>query len=150
MLFRSCVVVLRNLCSNQEARASITQTSGCITSIAMSLETGSYEDQEHALDILLGLCSQSIEYCHIVMSECDIFPALFNASVNGSEKGKASAFELLRLLRDTNCDDDEQECFHTDNVTSEDANYTKDKKSHKTLFGVKLPMFSRYSAPKKK
>ncbi|XWS45428.1 hypothetical protein CRYUN_Cryun15aG0136100 [Craigia yunnanensis] len=148
---RHCIVVLRNLCSNPEARASITQTSGCITSIAMSLETGSYEDQEHALDILLALCSQSIEYCHLVMGECDIFPALFDVSVNGSEKGKASALELLRLLRDTNCDDDEQECFHTDNVTSEDANnYTKDKKSHKTLFGLKLSMFSRYSAPKRK
>lgn len=104
-------------------------------------------DQEHALDILLGLCSQRIEYCHLVM-ECVIFPALFDVSVNGSEKGKASALELLRLLRDTNCDDDKQECSHSDNVTSEDANYSEDKKSHKTLFGVKL--FSRHSAPKKK
>lgn len=146
-LARHCIVVLRNLCSNQEARAFITQTSGCIASIAMLLETGSNVDQEHALDILLGLCSQRIEYCHLVM-ECVIFPALFDVSVNGSEKGKASALELLRLLRDTNCDDDKQECSHSDNVTSEDANYSEDKKSHKTLFGVKL--FSRHSAPKKK
>ena len=150
-LARHCIVALRNLCSNQEARASITQTSGCISSIAILLETGSYEDQEHALTILLALCSQRVEYCHLVMDECDIFPALFDVSVNGSEKGKASAFELLRLLRDTNCDDDEQECFQSDNVTSEDANnYSKDKKSHKSLFGVKFPMFSRSSKPKKK
>ncbi|XWS42070.1 hypothetical protein CRYUN_Cryun17cG0137400 [Craigia yunnanensis] len=150
-LARHCIAVLRNLCSNQEARASITQTSGCISSIAILLETGSYEDQEHALAILLALCSQRVEYCHLVMDECDIFPALFDVSVNGSEKGKASALELLRLLRDTNCDDDEQECFQSDNVTSEDANnYSKDKKSHKSLFGVKLSMFSRSSKPKKK
>ncbi|XWS29288.1 hypothetical protein CRYUN_Cryun24cG0015600 [Craigia yunnanensis] len=146
-----CIVVLRNLCSNQEARASITQTSGCISSIATLLENGSYEDQEHALAILLALCSQRVEYCHLVKDECDIFPALFYVSVNGSKKGKASALELLRLLRDTDCDDDEQECFQSDNVTSEDANnYSKDKKSHKSLFGVKLPMFSRSSKTKTK
>ncbi|XP_022740552.1 U-box domain-containing protein 5 [Durio zibethinus] len=150
-LARHCILVLRNLCCNQEARASITQTSGCISSIAMLLETDSYEDQEHALAILLALCSQRVEYCHLVMDKCDnIFPALFDVSVNGSEKGKASALELLRLLRDTNCGDYEQECFQSDNVTSEDANYSKDKKSHKSLFGVKLPMFSRSSALKKK
>ncbi|XVE87313.1 hypothetical protein DITRI_Ditri18aG0107500 [Diplodiscus trichospermus] len=151
-LARHCILLLRNLCSNQEARASITQTSGCISSIAELLETGSYEDQEHALTILLALCSQRVEYCQLVMDECYIFPALFNVSVNGSEKGKASALELLRLLRDTNCgNDDEQECFQSDNVTSEDANnFSRDKKSHKSLFGVKLPMFSRSSKPKKK
>ncbi|XVF15772.1 hypothetical protein REPUB_Repub09cG0185300 [Reevesia pubescens] len=150
-LARHCIVVLRNLCSNPEARASITQTSRCITCIAILLETGSYEDQEHALAILLALCSQRVEYCHLVMDECEIFPVLFDVSVNGSEKGKASALELLRLLRDTNCDDDEQQNFQSDNVTSEDANnYSKDKKSRKSLFGVKFPMFSRSSAQKTK
>ncbi|XP_022775321.1 U-box domain-containing protein 5-like isoform X2 [Durio zibethinus] len=150
-LVRHCIVVLRNLCSNQEARVSITQTSGCISSIAMLLETGSYEDQEHALAILLALCSQRVEYCHLVMAECFIFPSLFDISANGSEKGKASALELLRLLRDTNCDDDEQECFQSDNITFEASNnHSNNKKSHKSLFGVKLPMFSRSSEPEKK
>lgn len=150
-LVRHSIVLLRNLCCNQEARASITETPGCISSIALVLESGSHEDQEHALTILLALCSQRVEYCHLVMDECEIFPALFDVSVNGSEKGKASALELLRLLRDTNFDDDEQECFQSDNVTSEDANdYSKDKKSHKSLFGVKLPVFSRSSKLKKK
>ncbi|KAK8304765.1 hypothetical protein V6Z11_D03G014000 [Gossypium hirsutum] len=150
-LARHCIVVLRNLCNNQEARASITQTPGCITSIAMLIETGTHEDQEHALAILLALCSQRVEYCQLVMDECNIFPALFDVSVNGSDKGKASAMELLRLLRDTNRDDDEQEHLQYDNVISEDANnYPKDKKSHKSLFGVKLSMFSRSSAQKKK
>ncbi|KAK6237462.1 hypothetical protein QUC31_002931 [Theobroma cacao] len=147
-LARHCLVMLRNLCSNQEARISITQTAGCINSIATLLETGSYEDQEHALAILLVLCSQRVEYCHLVMDECDIFPSLFDVSVNGSERGKASAFELLRLLRDTNSNDDEQECFQSDNVTSDDA--YQEKKSHKKLFGVKFPIFSKSSAPKKK
>ncbi|GMI86402.1 hypothetical protein like AT4G36550 [Hibiscus trionum] len=152
-LARHCIVVLRNLCNNQAVRLSITETPGCITSIAMLIETDSHEDQEHALAILLALCSQRVEYCQLVMDECDIFPALFDVSVNGSDKGKATAMELLRLLRDTNRDDEEQlqDHFQSDYVTPEDAsNYSKDKKSHKSLFGVKLPMFSRSSAHKKK
>ncbi|KAE8715685.1 hypothetical protein F3Y22_tig00110160pilonHSYRG00071 [Hibiscus syriacus] len=150
-LARHCIVVLRNLLNNQDARLSITETPGCITSIAMLIETGSHEDQEHALAILLTLCSQRVEYCQLVMDECDIFPALFDVSVNGSDKGKASAMELLRLLRDTNHHDEEKDHLQSDYVTSEDAsNYPKDKKSHKSLFRVKLPMFSRSSAQKKK
>ncbi|GMJ08767.1 hypothetical protein like AT4G36550 [Hibiscus trionum] len=152
-LARHCIVVLRNLCSNQEARTWITGTSGCIASIATLLETGSgHEEQEHAVDILLTLCSQSIEYCRLVMDECCIIPLLFEVSVSGSEKGKASAMELLRLLRDIKHDDDEQhKCSNSDVIESEDANdYSRDKMSRKTLFGVKLPVFARSSAPKKK
>ncbi|KAA3479628.1 U-box domain-containing protein 5-like isoform X1 [Gossypium australe] len=154
-LAKHCIVVLRNLCSNQEGRTWITETPGCIASIAMLLETGGFEDQENALAILLTLCSQSIEYCHLVMDECCIFPVLLDVSVKGSEKGKASALELLRLLRDTKHDADDdvdkQECSNSNDVESEDANnYSKDKMSHKTLFGVKLPKFSRSTAPKKK
>ncbi|KAG4179251.1 hypothetical protein ERO13_A10G095500v2 [Gossypium hirsutum] len=154
-LSKHCIVVLRNLCSNQEGRTWITETPGCIASIAMLLESGGFEDQENALAILLTLCSQSIEYCHLVMDECCIFPVLFDVSVKGSEKGKASALELLRLLRDTKHDADDdvdkQECSNFNAVESEDANnYSKDKMSRKTLFGVKLPKFSRSTAPKKK
>ncbi|GMI76947.1 hypothetical protein like AT4G36550 [Hibiscus trionum] len=143
-LARHCIVVLRNLCCNEEARASIAQTPGCIGSVAILLEIGSHEDQEHALDILLSLCSQCVEYCQLVMDESDIFAALFDVSVNGSEKGKASALELLRLLRVTNHDDRQQECFESSNVAPEDANnHAKEKKSHKALFGVKFPIFSK-------
>ncbi|XP_039033928.1 U-box domain-containing protein 5-like [Hibiscus syriacus] len=163
-LARHCIVVLRNFCSIQEARTWITRTSGCIASIATLLETGDHESQEHALAIFLTLCSQSIGYCHLVMDECSIFPLLFFISANGSEKGKASAMELLRQLRDTKHDngDDEhkcsnsnniesEECSNSNNIKSEDANdYSKDKVSRKTFFGVKLPKFSRTSAPEKK
>ncbi|KAL4387783.1 hypothetical protein GQ457_09G010180 [Hibiscus cannabinus] len=162
-LARRSIVVLRNLCSNQEARTWITQTSGCIASIASLLETGVHEDQEHAVAILLMLCSQSNEYCHLVMDECCIFPVLSVVSVNGSEKGKASAMELLRLLGDTMHDngDDEHECSNSkdtnseecsisNDIDSEDANdNSKEKMSRKTFFRVKLPKFSRSSAPKK-
>ncbi|EOY03764.1 hypothetical protein QQP08_012755 [Theobroma cacao] len=67
-------------------------------------------------------------------------PALVDVAENGSEKGKASALELLRLLRDI-----EQECFESDIATiSQDANNCpKGKKSHKTLFGVKSLRFSK-------
>ncbi|KAE8655991.1 RAD-like 6 [Hibiscus syriacus] len=145
-LARHCIVVLRNLCNNQKARLPITETQGCITSIAMLIETGSHEDQEHVLAILLTLCSQRVEYWQLVMDQCDLFPSLFDVSVNGSDKGKASAMELLWLLRDTNHGD-----VQSDDVTSKDANnHSKDKKSHKSLFGLKLPMFSRSSAHRRK
>ncbi|KAK8556826.1 hypothetical protein V6N13_064826 [Hibiscus sabdariffa] len=162
-LARHSIVVLRNLCSNQEARTWITRTSGCIASIASLLENGVHEDQEHAVAILLMLCSQSTEYCHLVMDECCIFPLLSVVSVNGSEKGKASAMELLRLLGDTKHDtgDDEHECSNSKDRDSEECSYSndinfedandnsKDKMSRRTFFRVKLPKFSRSSAPKK-
>ncbi|OMO56944.1 hypothetical protein CCACVL1_26158 [Corchorus capsularis] len=151
-LARHCIALLRNLCSSHEARASITQATGCITSVAALLETDSYENQENALAILLALCSQSVEYSRLVMDECDnIIPDLVDVSVNGSEKGKVSALEVLRLLRDTSPSDDEQEYVQAENVISEDVNnFSKDKKSHKSLFGVKLPIFSKSNAQKKK
>ncbi|KAE8705003.1 RAD-like 6 [Hibiscus syriacus] len=171
--------ILRNLSSSTDICSDldleITRTSGCIASIAVLLETGVHEDQEHAPAILLTLCSQSIEYCHSVMDECNIFPLLFFVSANGSRKGKATAMELLRLLRDTKHDKgdgDEHECSkfndidsgecsnsndidseefsNSNNIESKDANdYSKEKVSRKALFRVKLPMFSRTSAPKK-
>ncbi|KAK8608744.1 hypothetical protein V6N13_024157 [Hibiscus sabdariffa] len=139
-LARHCIVVFRNLCSNQEAWTWITGTSGCIASIATLLETGGgHEGQEHAVAILLTLCSQSIRNCLLVMDECCILPLLFEVSVSGSEKGKASAMELLRLLRDTKHDtgdDDEQhKCSNSDVAEPKDANnYSRDKKSRKTLY----------------
>ncbi|KAK8710401.1 hypothetical protein V6N13_145725 [Hibiscus sabdariffa] len=150
-LAKHCIVVLRNLCCNEEARTSIAQTPGCIGSVAILLETGRHEDQEHALDILLSLCSQCVKYCHLVMDESDIFAALFDVSVNGSEKGKASALELLRLLRVTYHDDRQQECFQSNDVAPENANnHAKDEKSHRALFGVKFSIFSKSIPTKKK
>ncbi|XP_038893431.1 U-box domain-containing protein 5 isoform X1 [Benincasa hispida] len=104
-----CIFILKNLCHTEEARISVVGTSGCISSIAQRLGMGSLEDQEHAVTILLSLCSQRVEYCELVMEE-GVIPPLSTISMKGSEKGKAGATELLRLLRDVQDNEPQESC----------------------------------------
>ncbi|GKU99179.1 hypothetical protein SLEP1_g12060 [Rubroshorea leprosula] len=145
-LSRYCIIMFKNLCKNKEARASIASTTGCIASLAEILEIGSCEDQENAMIVLLSFCSQSVQYCcQLAMAE-GVILALCDISVNGTYKGRASALELLRILRNMNYDA-EQECFGSDLVTSEDAsNYSKkEESSHKTS-----GLFKIFTSKKKK
>ncbi|CAN1225416.1 U-box domain-containing protein 5 [Linum perenne] len=96
---RYCITLLKNLCDTEEARVSIAETNGCISSIAELLENGSAEEQEHAVTILLSLCAQRVQYCHLLMDE-GVIPSLWIISMNGNDKAKVSALELLRQLRD--------------------------------------------------
>ncbi|XP_031255047.1 U-box domain-containing protein 5 isoform X1 [Pistacia vera] len=140
-----CIIVLKNLCDIEGARVSIAETSGCLASVAELLEMGSQEEQEHGVTILLSLCSQRVHYCQLVMNE-GVIPSLVSISVNGNDKGKVMALELLRLLRDVQqCD--EQECIELDHDNSRDSsNYTKEKKSSSKssgFFARKLSVFSK-------
>ncbi|XP_016651848.1 PREDICTED: U-box domain-containing protein 5-like isoform X1 [Prunus mume] len=149
----NCISILKNLCDTEEARISIAETSGCIASIAEVLETGSSEDQEHAVAILLSLCSQRVEFCHLVMHE-GVIPPLVFLSNNGKERAMISALEVLRLLRDIDYVD-EQECSGSDLDASKDNdNHSAGKKLSKTsgFFGRSMFKFSKTSslAPKKK
>ncbi|XP_076952641.1 U-box domain-containing protein 5-like [Bidens hawaiensis] len=94
-----CIAILTNLCGSQDNKSIIAETKGCISFVAKVLESESCKEQEQACEILLSLCSQSIQYCHLVMDE-GVIPSLVYVSVNGNDKGKAIALELLRLLRD--------------------------------------------------
>ncbi|XP_062102412.1 U-box domain-containing protein 5-like [Humulus lupulus] len=105
-LVEKCLFIMKNLCNTEEARTSVAETSGSIASISEVLENGSSEEQEHAVDILLSLCSQRIEYCEMVMDE-GVIPPLVNISINGSDRGRVNALELLRQLRDVSS---EPEC----------------------------------------
>lgn len=98
-LARYCITILKNLCDNEEARISVAETDGCIASIAKLLEKDNHEDQEHAVSILLSLCSQRVQFCQLVMDE-GVIPGLVSISVNGNMKAKAMAMELLRILKD--------------------------------------------------
>ncbi|KAK6924373.1 U-box domain, partial [Dillenia turbinata] len=101
-----CIDVLKNLCGIEEARVSIAETSGCVASIAELLDNDSQEVQEHALAVLLSLCSQRVQYCQLVMEEgLNVIPSLVMISSNGNDTGKASAVELLRLLRNVDFKD---------------------------------------------
>nr|XP_016513250.1 PREDICTED: U-box domain-containing protein 5-like isoform X1 [Nicotiana tabacum] len=97
-LARDCVIILQNLCINEDARIAIAETDGCIGSVVKVLERDSRKDQEHAVSFLLSLCSQKVQYCQLVMNE-GVIPELVNVSVNGNNKAKAMALELLRVLR---------------------------------------------------
>ncbi|XP_059456427.1 U-box domain-containing protein 5-like [Corylus avellana] len=104
----NCAFVLKNLCNVEEARVSVAETNGCISSVAGLLSASSHEDQENAVAVLLSLCSQRVQYCQLVMDE-GVIPALVYISINGNDKGRVSALELLRCLRDVECDND-REC----------------------------------------
>lgn len=138
-----CLSIMKNLCDVEEARVSVAETDGCIGSIAEVLETGSCEDQERAVFILLSLCSQRVEYCQLVMDE-GVIPDLVRISVNGNDKGMIGALELLRLLRDiTNDEEEEKECAGSD-LSRESRNQSTERKSSKAF-----KLFGRFSKKKK-
>lgn len=146
VLSKYAIVTLKNLCDTEEARISIAETSNCIGSIVKLLEICSCEDQEHAVSILLSLCSQRVQYCHMVMNE-GVIPALFSASINGNERGKASAMELLRVLRDVEYSDKNEPSEANVVVYKEGSSSSlKEKKSSSKSSGF-LGLFSK---PKKK
>lgn len=145
-----CLIIMKNLCNNYDARAAVAETSGCLTSIAELLEIGSREDQEHAVAILLMLCSHRMQYCQLIMNE-GVIPSLSMISINGNETGKIGALELLRILKDVEyVEEEEESCTATtaaalDNDTSRDArSLTKEKKSSSSNSSRRLfSLFSR-------
>ncbi|XP_044480674.1 U-box domain-containing protein 5-like isoform X1 [Mangifera indica] len=143
-LAEHCIKVLKNMCDIEGARVIIAETSGCLASVVELLEMGRLEEQEQAVSILLSLCSQRVRYCHLVMNE-GVIPSLVSISINGNDKGKVMALELLRLLRDVQqCD--ELECIESDHDTSRDSsNYTKEKKASSKSYGFFMGKFSMFS-----
>ncbi|XP_041026907.1 U-box domain-containing protein 5-like [Juglans microcarpa x Juglans regia] len=148
-----CVLLLKNLCSTEEARISVAETNGCIASIAELLVSDSHEDQENAVAVLLSLCSQRVQHCKLVMDE-GVIPALVDISINGNDKGKASALELLRCLRDIKYVDDRDYSEPDINAARDPPNLSKERKTPKaTRFFGKIPIFSKpisFTAKKKK
>ncbi|XP_030547053.1 U-box domain-containing protein 5-like isoform X1 [Rhodamnia argentea] len=146
-LAKYALLIVRNLCDIEEARISITETLECIASIAELLETGSKEEQEHAVAIFLSLCSQRVQYCQLVLDEgFAVIPALVSISINGTERSKVCAMELLRLLRDAN-DSDGCDFSDLDPPTHGDPGYhcpeTKPSSRTSGFFGRKLSIFSK-------
>lgn len=154
-LSRCCIDILCKLCEHEGARVSVVETDGCVASIVKILECDNCEEQEHAVSILLSLCSQHDQYCKLIMNE-GVVPALVSISVNGNERGKMFAMELLRLLRDIEYDDEVQESPVPNiiDLPRENGDQCKEKKSSskaRGLFG-KMSIFSKTSslAPRKK
>ncbi|XP_054808986.1 U-box domain-containing protein 5-like isoform X1 [Prosopis cineraria] len=127
-LLRYCICILKSLCDIEVGRVSVAGTSGCISAVAEIIDTGGVEEQEHALSVLLSLCSQREDYCQLVMYE-GVIPSLVTISVNGSDNGKASALELLRLLGDVRY---EEESVKPRFDTQDTNDHPQEKKSSKT------------------
>ncbi|MCH85251.1 U-box domain-containing protein 5-like, partial [Trifolium medium] len=89
--------------SNQWSNKANVAASSALTSISKILDSvlgsDTDEEKEPALAIVLSLCSQSLEYCELVMYE-GIIPYLVNISNKGNDNTKVKAVELLRLLRE--------------------------------------------------
>ncbi|KAL5207549.1 hypothetical protein ABZP36_031984 [Zizania latifolia] len=94
-----CLKILRNLCDVEGATLLIAETDRCLSSIAEYLDTGSPKEREHAVAILLAVCSHSTEDCLLVMKE-GVIPALVDLSVNGIDGAKSCSMKILCLLRD--------------------------------------------------
>ena len=99
ILASHCIAILKNLCDSEEARLAVANTDGCIAAIAKLLERENREDQEHAVSILLNMCSQRAEFSELVMEE-GVIPGLVSISVNGSKRAAAMAMEMLRILKE--------------------------------------------------
>ncbi|MED6151901.1 hypothetical protein PIB30_086785 [Stylosanthes scabra] len=136
-LLRYCIVTLKNLCDTKEGRNSAVETKGCISSVVEILDTGSNEEKEHALEILVSLCSQRMDYCRLVMRQNAIHHLAY-ISKNGSDRGQATALELLRLLEDVEDDDSLESNL---NNTSGDSNIQPQERqsSKRSAFLKKLP-----------
>lgn len=99
-LAESCSKIMQNLSDDEQAASSwIANTDGCLAAIVELLNTGTREEQQYAVTILLSLCSHSSANCLLALKE-GVIPALVDTSVNGNDNGKASSLKLLRLLRD--------------------------------------------------
>ncbi|XP_073155184.1 U-box domain-containing protein 5-like isoform X2 [Henckelia pumila] len=148
-LARYCVTILKNLCDIEDVRVSIAETGGCISAISELLEKDSQEDQECAVSILLSLCSQRVVYCQVVMNE-GVIPGLVRVSVNGNNKAKAMALELLRILKEEFSTSGE----NTGSVAvKESTEQRKDKKPLPKSGGMFGKIFSKqiaFSSKKKK
>ncbi|KAL5704650.1 hypothetical protein ACHQM5_023043 [Ranunculus cassubicifolius] len=94
-----CLTILRHLCTTEEGRDAVGENNELIISVLEFLETGSHEEQEDALGILLCLCFNRVEYCRLVLEE-GVMPSLISISISGSSKGKEISTELLHLLDD--------------------------------------------------
>ncbi|KAK8512513.1 hypothetical protein V6N13_082940 [Hibiscus sabdariffa] len=91
-----CIAIINNIRSIEEARVEAVEAGLC-TSITTVLESGSKEEQELAVDLLLFLCYENTWYCQMLMTD-NIIQPLVNISVNGSSKGSEDASILLDLL----------------------------------------------------
>ncbi|KAK4361505.1 hypothetical protein RND71_020457 [Anisodus tanguticus] len=139
-LAKDTLIILKNLCITKDATDSVAETDGCIPSVVKLLDSESLEDQEHAVALLLSLCTQCIQYCRLVIhTDEQVFSDLVNISLNGNSKGKAMASELLSLFNN-NSESSGADVDISKGSTIDD--YTKQKSSSSKAPGLFRKLFS--------
>ncbi|TMW88886.1 hypothetical protein EJD97_017955 [Solanum chilense] len=138
-LARDTLIILNNLCITEVATASVAETDGCIPSVVKLLDSDSLEDQEHAVSLLLSLCSQCIQYCQLVIhTDGRVFSDLANIYANGSSNGKVMALKLLSLFNNNG----ESSAADVDISIGSTVDYTQRKSSSKVP-GLLRKLFSK-------
>ncbi|XP_020251195.1 U-box domain-containing protein 3-like [Asparagus officinalis] len=94
-----CVALLESLMPFEHARVSLTSEPGGVLSVVEALEDGSSRTKEHAVGALLTLCkSDCCRYREVILNEGAI-PGLLELTVQGTDKARPKARELLQILR---------------------------------------------------
>ncbi|CAN7033465.1 unnamed protein product [Brassica rapa subsp. trilocularis] len=114
------IIMLKNLCNTEKGRVCVTETPGCLASIAELLDSNVSEELENAISILLQLCVEKIEYCYLVVREgLNIYSSLLLISNNGTEEAKVGASELLRALEEVVEEEEESSTPQEEATTSQ-------------------------------
>ncbi|GMJ02673.1 hypothetical protein like AT4G36550 [Hibiscus trionum] len=122
-----CIEIINNIRNIEEARVEVVEAGLC-TWITMILESGSKEEQELAVELLLFLCYENTGYCQMLMTESIIQP-LANIRVNGSSKGSEDASILLDLLDFVIKSEASQCSVNVSSVSSSSSNESRLKRS---------------------
>uniref|UniRef100_A0A0V0GUK8 Putative ovule protein n=1 Tax=Solanum chacoense TaxID=4108 RepID=A0A0V0GUK8_SOLCH len=110
-----------------------------IPSVVKLLDSDNLEDQEHAVSLLLSLCSQCVQYCQLVIHTDErVFSDLANIYANGSSNGKAMALKLLSLFDNNG----ESSVADVDISKVSTVDYTQRKSSSKAP-GILRKLFSK-------
>ncbi|CAN7120185.1 unnamed protein product [Brassica rapa subsp. narinosa] len=145
---KQSIIILRNLCNTEKGRVCITETPGCLASVAELLDSDVPEEQENAISILLQLCVEKIEYCSLVVREgVDIYSSLFLISNNGTEEAKVGASELLRALEEVDSNSPPEGATTSQAVITpvkhQEPMLTTPSLKKSGLFGLTFPFSSR-------
>lgn len=145
-----CLEIIQNLSGDEEGAVLVAKVSGCLASIIELLDTGSKEEQEHAVGILCSICSQSYENCLLVMDE-GVIPALVEISVSGNVNGRDISMRLLHILRDVRCSDRFVTSYMNSESKPESAVITVEHSAKEDsisrsvgFFGRKMRFFSKH------
>lgn len=105
--------------SFDEVQMALTSEPGGVLAVVEALEDGSSRTREHAVGVLLTLCqSNRCRYREVILNE-GVIPGLLELTVQGTDKARPKARELLGLLRDSDNRRAELEGETLENIVSD-------------------------------